>query len=151
MQEYIVRTNYAGIPAGCLVVSGDITQDEVWVEVVEGPAHTKSLKVWMPVNNVLKLSKYLKRKPRSEYLALSFKSKFKSGLPHYIKDTKDLTRMSMHKPFRFESLGEVIFFINNSNLDLRHVTIHYINNRISNYEYFRRNNKRKTKKNPRRH
>ena len=71
---------------------------------------------WLPAEYLLPHSKFLRRQPRSEFWMLALKERLQGGHPEpFLSDPIKQTLSS--KAFRFESIGELIFYLSYHQLD----------------------------------
>lgn len=111
--KYIVRNNYAGhnVTAGEVVYS--INPDsQTGIRRIYTETNQYQL-TWIESECILPISEFLKRKPNKNYYAIAYRHFIKSKLPYFIENTKTLEYGI--SPFRFESIGEALYFLDLNN------------------------------------
>ena len=81
--------------------------------------------LWLAPNPLLPYSKYLRRQPRSEFWMLALKEKLLGrDADQFVSDPIKLTLGA--KAFRFESLGEVVHYLRQQQLNANKFKICYV-------------------------
>jgi len=71
---------------------------------------------WLSPNDLLPYSKFLRRQPRGEFWMLALKERLQSPDPNQFLANPSKETLGP-KPFRFESLGEVIYYLRSQRLN----------------------------------
>lgn len=112
-QSMIVRAKTARFAAGDIVYqAGQVLAGEVLVYAKADPANL----VWLRGQNLLARSQFLRRQPTRRFYFLADQKLFHSD--NYYFFLEDVTDLKFgYRPFRFESFGEVVYFLRQRGLE----------------------------------
>ena len=116
----IVRHDVVGFDAGALVYYKETESHLAVVGSVEDPTQ----RAFLHKEYLLPLQDYLKkyRRLKDGFYIISFTQYERDELPHYLSVPRKVSK-SYHKPFKFESEGEAIYYARSLGLRLDEVRI----------------------------